>query len=467
MKVLVTGGAGFIGSHVLDRVRAGGDVPRCFDVRPSPFHRPGSVETVLGDLLDRDALSRAMEGCDAVVHLAAAADVGLVQQDPAGAEELNARGTLNVLEAARAAGVEHVVYASTIWVYSDNAGSSAHEDDQLALPSHLYTATKLAGEAYCRSYAALYGLRTTILRFGIPYGPRARPAAVVPAFVNKALAGEPLTIAGDGAQSRRFVYVEDLAEGVASALRVRNTAPGAQEGADCRVYNLVSDRDVTIRQIAEVVRDAVGDAEIVHTPARAADFGGIAVSGERAAAELGWTASTPFEEGVRRYVAWHREAAAAAAESAAAPAAAAPPAPVQRSRRLPTVQIVVPLTVAAAVLGTLVTYLLVFGTVNLDLEPGAGALTVLAVIALGAVLTLDDGHPLRSVGLYGLWLLAAVYVFTLAVPWTRHELGLTREDAVTVVLGFSGAALAVAIAIALTGFSERRQQQLTAGESEH
>ena len=299
MKVLVTGGAGFIGSHVLDRLRAAGFEPRCFDRRPSPHHDPAELDTAIGDILDPMAVGAALEGCDAVLHLAAAADVGEVVKDPAGAEALNARGTLNVLEAARDRGIGHVLYASTIWVYSDAAESFVDEDHQLALPSHLYTATKLAGEAYCRSYAALYGVRTTILRFGIPYGPRARPAAVVPAFVEKALAGEPLTIAGDGSQSRRFVYVEDLAEGAVAALR-------RDRGDDCRVYNLVSERDVTIREIAEVVRATVGDAEIVHTPARSADFGGVAVSGARAAAELGWRAQTPFEEGVRRYVEWRR-----------------------------------------------------------------------------------------------------------------------------------------------------------------
>ena len=294
MKVLVTGGAGFIGSHVLDRLAAAGFEPRCFDRRPSPHHDPDALDTVIGDILDPLALGAAMEGCDAVLHLAAAADVGEVANDPAGAEALNARGTLNVLEAARDRQIGHVLYASTIWVYSDAVERFVDEEHQLALPSHLYTATKLAGEAYCRSYAALYGVRTTILRFGIPYGPRARPAAVVPAFVEKALGGEPLTIAGDGSQSRRFVYVEDLAEGAVAALDRDGPEP-------FRVYDLVGERDVTIREIAEVVRETVGEVEIVHTPARSADFGGVAVSGARALSELGWSAQTPFEEGVRRF----------------------------------------------------------------------------------------------------------------------------------------------------------------------
>src|SRR5881227_2458264 len=133
-----------------------------------------------------------MTGCDAVIYLAAMADVNDVQADPTGADEMNARATAAVLEAARRAEIGRVIYGSTIWVYSDCPESDVDEDTRLAHPGHLYTATKLAGELYCRSYAELYGLDYTILRFGIPYGPRCRPEAVVPKFVAKALRGEPL-----------------------------------------------------------------------------------------------------------------------------------------------------------------------------------------------------------------------------------------------------------------------------------
>ena len=327
MRVLVTGGAGFIGSHVVDRLLDDGHEARVFDVLNSDDRRE-HCEIVVGDLLDPAALRAAAEGCEAVIHLAAAADVGLVAKDPSGAEALNARGTLNVLEAARATGAR-VIYASTIWVYSDVVATEVDEDTPFGLPSHLYTATKIAGEMYCRSYEKLYGVETTILRLGIPYGPRARPAAVLPIFVNKALAGEPLTIAGDGMQTRRFVYVEDLADGVVRAL--------APEAAG-RIYNLVGAEDTSVRGIAEAVRDAVGEVEITYTEGRSGDFAGASVSGERAASELGWRAQTPYAEGVRRYVAWHREHAAPRAEApppvarvaappgaeAAHPAAAAP-----------------------------------------------------------------------------------------------------------------------------------------------
>ncbi len=303
MRILVTGGSGFIGSHVVDKLIDAGHVVRIFDMVPSPFHTEQGIDTYIGDLSDSAALQDALEGIDAVLHLAAVADVDEVVLDPAWAEEVNARGTLNVLEAARVTGVPRVMYASTIWVYNGLGLAEVDEETTLALPGHLYTATKLAGEMYCTSYAELYGLKCTILRFGIPYGPRARPAAVVPAFVRRALAGEPLTIAGSGDQSRRFVYVEDLADGCVAAL-----APHAAG----RVYNLVGDEDTTVLEIAEVVGDLIGDVDILHTEARTADFTGVEVSNHRAANELGWTASTPFATGVGRFLGWyqdtHREA---------------------------------------------------------------------------------------------------------------------------------------------------------------
>jgi hypothetical protein len=130
-------------------------------------------------------------------------------------------------------------------------------------------------------------------------------AAVIPAFVNKAFKGEPLTLAGDGSQSRRFVYVEDLADGVAL---------GLADVARNRVYNLASNENVSIKQIAETVKELIGDVEIVHTEARPGDFGGKVVCSKRAERELGWTAATPFSEGVRKYVEWRRAQAAIQAD---------------------------------------------------------------------------------------------------------------------------------------------------------
>lgn len=417
MKVLVTGGAGFIGSHVVDQLRLAGHEPRIFDVRPSPYPEHHGVESVLGDLLDPAAVLAAAEGCDAIAHLAAAADVGVVLQQPREAEALNARGTLHVLEAARATGAR-VLYASTIWAYSDVVADEVDEDTPLALPSHLYTATKVAGEMYCRSYGELYGVAATILRFGIPYGPRARPAAVLPIFVGKALAGEALTIAGDGSQTRRFVYVEDVARGVVAAL---------QPVAAGRVYNLVGDEDTSVRQIADAVRDAVGAVEIVHSEGRTGDFAGAKVSGTRAAEELGWTATTPFSVGVHRYVAWHREAAAAPVPR---PAAAAG---VSLARTLPWA--VVRLAIAAfCSLG----YLEVLDAAGLHTSEES---TVAVVTAVAVACTLGS----RQVAAWVPWSIGALLLVALIVPAIAHALHLARLDVPLLVLGGASAGLVLAL----------------------
>lgn len=294
MRVLVTGGSGFIGSHVVGRLLVCGHQPRVFDLVRPARHFDERVDSVVGDILDAVTLSEAMRGCDAVVHLAAIADVGEVALDPLRADLVNARGTCVMLETARRAGIGHFAYGSTIWVYGNAPGIDPLDEDALLVPpDHFYTATKLAGELYCRSYAAMYGLEPTILRFGIPHGPGARDATVVARFVSRALAGEPLSINGDGSQVRQFVYVEDLAEGIVASL------VGTAQG---RTYNLVGEETVSVREIAGIVGDLIGEVSIVHVPGRQADLGSIQISSRRAREELGWRATTTFAEGVARYI---------------------------------------------------------------------------------------------------------------------------------------------------------------------
>ena len=299
MKVLVTGGSGFIGSHVVDKLRDKGVITFIYDL---PAMRRNNhrtdVEFIPGSILDLEGLQGALKGMDAVFHLAAVADVKDVQENPVYAEALNVRGTINVLEAARLTHVKRVIYGSTTWVYSAAQPETVDEETPLSAPTHFYTATKLAAEYYCRSYSHLYGVESTILRYGIPYGPRARDGAVVPIFVNKAFHGQPLTIAGDGSQFRKFVYVEDLAEGNVLALK-----PIAAN----KIYNLDGTERVTIKQIAECVQRLVGQVPIVTTEARPGDFSGKEVVSRKAKQELGWEPKVAFEEGVRRYIDWYKQ----------------------------------------------------------------------------------------------------------------------------------------------------------------
>ena len=310
MRVLVTGGSGFIGSHVLDVLAAAGHEPVVLDLVPSRHHPLGTYATICGDITDREVTRRAVRGCDAIIHLAAVADVNDVVADPVRADSVNAHGTEVILEAARREEVGRMVYGSTVWVYGNAEAEEATEDTPIALPAHLYTATKLAGEMYALAYNAMYGTGHTILRFGIPFGPRARPAAVVPSFVLRAQSGEPLAIAGDGRQARQFVYIEDLAAGVVAAL--------SPQGAG-RTFNLVGTERTSVREIADAVCRVVAPVPIVHVPERPADVRLGRVSGARAASELGWTPTVQFEEGLGRYVDWlaatSRSPAAAAASS--------------------------------------------------------------------------------------------------------------------------------------------------------
>jgi UDP-glucose 4-epimerase len=461
MRVLVTGGSGFIGSHVVDKLRVAGHEPVVFDLRPSPHHDPDEVPTIVGDLLDSGSLEAAMDGCDAVIHLAAAADVGIVAEQPEESERVNTRGTLVVLEAARSTGIGRVIYGSTIWAYGDsgNGNGVIDEDTLLGLPRHLYTASKVAGEMYCSSYAELYDVSCTILRFGIPYGPRARPSAVIPIFVRKALAGEPLTIAGDGSQGRRFVYVEDLAEGVVKAL---------EHAAHNRVYNLASDTTVTIRELAETVQELVGDVDIVHTPGRNGDFDGAEISSGRAERELGWRASTPLREGVSRYMAWlaadtQPEPVPApepqpSTEAAPQRAAALEPAPARRRRSLrpplgwpagvfgdgPTVAL-------ACAVATLITYVIALRTRSLDdAQTHAVGLTT-SVWTLGGLMVLQTAsvRRLRMGITWTLWLVA-LYVGLMTLHWTKQKFELAMPGVHTLILSGFGLLIALAVAWGIT-----------------
>jgi len=296
MKVLVIGGSGFIGSHIVDKLREKGVDVRIYDGIMPTFRK--DIEFYQGSILDLTSLGFAVNGIDAIFHLAAVADVKDVYNEPYYSESINVRGTLNVLEVARKANVKRIIYGSTTWVYSEANENIVNELTPLRAPSHFYTATKLASEYYCNSYSKLYGLEITILRYGIPYGPRARDGAVIPIFVKKALTGEPIIISGDGAQFRKFVYVEDLAEG--NVLALKNIAKN-------KIYNLDGTVKISIKDIAETTKKILNDVKIEYGPSRVGDFSGKEVSSELAEKELGWIPKTSFEEGLRKYINWYKE----------------------------------------------------------------------------------------------------------------------------------------------------------------
>lgn len=301
MRTVVTGGCGFIGSHVVNRLVAAGHEVSVVDNslrRASP-----DVDYRRSDISDVDALTSAFEGADAVFHLAAVSDVDKAAKDPVGTFDVNVGGTAKVLEAARRAGVSRTLLASTVWVYGATPGEGQIPEEACFDPqavSHVYTASKLAAEMTVHSYHELYGMEYTILRYGIPYGPGMRDELVVAKFIRQALAGQPLTIAGDGLQYRNYLYVEDLADAHALALR-----PDAAN----QVIALEGAEPVSIRHIAESLRELIGSLSVTYGEKRAGDFAGRAVDAWKAAGLLGWKPETPFTEGLKRCVEWYQEGA--------------------------------------------------------------------------------------------------------------------------------------------------------------
>jgi UDP-glucose 4-epimerase len=302
MRIAVTGGAGFIGAHVVDRLLDAGHRVLSLDLDGRRTDPRADHRTV--DVLDLDALTAALTGCDVVFHIAGMSNVDFAFADPVSTVRLNVEGTGNVCEAARRSAVRRVVFASTVWVYGAVADlgtgepAALTEDSEITLSraGHVYTSTKLAAELLLHSYQQTYGLPFTILRYGIPYGPGMRDELVLARFVQKALAGAPLTVAGDGRQFRNYVFVRDLADAHVRAL---------SDAAENATIALEGSERVSVLDMAEAVRDHFPGTEIEHVPARPGDFRGREVSAERAAELLGWRAVTPFREGVRQYVEWY------------------------------------------------------------------------------------------------------------------------------------------------------------------
>ncbi|MBI2866130.1 MAG: NAD-dependent epimerase/dehydratase family protein [Chloroflexi bacterium] len=298
MNVGVIGGSGFIGSHLVDKLLGAGHEVTVFDIKRP--HRP-DVPHIHIEITDLPKTAVALTGSyDAVYLLAAVADVNDVHRNPVEASQINIMGVANVLEAARRNNIGRVILASTVWVYGLTAQGDSSEDAPIHLgkADHIYTSQKAAAELLCHSYHTMYGQEFTILRYGIPYGPRARGGTVLATFVQRAFAGQPLTIFGEGKQGRAFVYVEDLAEGNVAAL---------QPVAQGQTYNLEGKRMVSVREVAETVRNIMGNVTIEYKEARASDFTGRLASGDKARQELGWEPRVDFEEGARKYVQWYQE----------------------------------------------------------------------------------------------------------------------------------------------------------------
>jgi len=297
MKIAVTGGSGFIASHVVDHLREDGNEVVVIDHRVRPHREDVQFEDI--DILNLSALIQATRGCDYVFHLAAVSNVNYAHKYPVYTVDLNINGTANVLEAARLNEIRRVLFASTVWVYTGTRGNGQlNEEEPFHLPDagHIYTTSKIASEMIIHNYWQLYRQPFTILRYGIPYGPRMREELVIPIFIRKALRGEPIVIQGDGDQYRNYVYIDDLARAHLLALSPR---------AENEVYNLEGSEKITIRDVAHTINKVLGGGvRIEHVPARPGDYAGKEVSARKILKELEWKPEVGFEEGVRRTVEW-------------------------------------------------------------------------------------------------------------------------------------------------------------------
>jgi UDP-glucose 4-epimerase len=299
-KVVVTGGSGFIGSHVVDALADAGHHVTVVDHRVRPHRSDVGFEDV--DLMDLSSVLAATKGAEHIFHLAAVANVNYAYKYPVYSTALNVMGTTHILEAARINEAQRVYLASTVWVYNGAPdGKPADETVPFYLEGagHIYTSTKMAAEMVCHNYSQLYKVPFTILRYGIPYGPRMREELLIPIFIKKALSGQPLTISGRGEQYRNFVFVRDMAE--AHVLAMKDKAAN-------QTYNLEGTRKVTVLEVAEGIKKVLGDdVQLEFVPARPGDFGGKEVTATKARQELDWYPTVSFEEGLRRTVDWFRQ----------------------------------------------------------------------------------------------------------------------------------------------------------------
>ncbi|MEB3221138.1 MAG: GDP-mannose 4,6-dehydratase [Candidatus Sericytochromatia bacterium] len=311
--ILVTGGAGFIGSHLVDALLAAGERVVVLDdfndfydpavkrANVAPHLADPAFALVEGDLRDPAAIARCFDahGPDRVVHLAARAGVRPSLDAPLLYQEVNVTATLHLLEACRRHGVRKLVFGSSSSVYGENAKVPFSEADPIPGPISPYAATKAAGELLCHTYSHLYGLPTVCLRFFTVYGPRQRPDLAIHKFARLIEAGQPLPVFGDGSTERDYTYVDDIVAGIRAAL--------AYDATRYEVINLGNCRTIALTALITGLERALGrEAVLDRRPLQPGDVPRTCADVEKAARLLGYAPQTPFEAGLASFVAWLR-----------------------------------------------------------------------------------------------------------------------------------------------------------------
>ncbi|GAB3330852.1 NAD-dependent epimerase [Marilutibacter aestuarii] len=331
MRVLVTGAAGFIGSHLSQRLLARGDEVMGYD-NVNDYYDPALKEArlarlqgqagfrfVRAGLEDRAAMERAFSDFrpHRVVNLAAQAGVRYSLENPQAYIDSNVVGFVNILEACRHHGVEHLVYASSSSVYGANTKLPFAVDDSVDHPVSLYAATKKSNELMAHTYSHLFGLPTTGLRFFTVYGPWGRPDMALFLFTRNILAGKPIDVFNHGHHRRDFTYIDDIVEGIVRTLDhvpvadpsydFGQTTPAAS-AAPYRLYNIGSDRPIELMRYIELIEQHLGTkAQCNMLPLQPGDVPESHADVAALRADVGYAPSTPVEEGIRRFVAWYRD----------------------------------------------------------------------------------------------------------------------------------------------------------------
>jgi UDP-glucuronate 4-epimerase len=319
MNILVTGGAGFIGSHTCERLLAEGRVVTILDdlndfyspadklANLAAIQRRGPAVFHQGDITDEALVTSVFERArpDAVIHLAARAGVRPSLEQPLLYERTNVQGTLTLLEACRRFGVPKFVFGSSSSIYGIANQVPFSEEDSVNLPISPYAATKIAGEKIAYTYSHLYGLRVSCLRFFTVFGPRQRPDLAIRKFTTMIDKGEPIPVFGDGSSGRDYTFVDDIVEGILAALRYE----GAYDA-----FNLGNSHPVQLIKLIEIIERALGrKAEIRWHPQQPGDVPITYADISKARRLLGFQPRTPLEEGIGKFVDWYRRAGAEAA----------------------------------------------------------------------------------------------------------------------------------------------------------
>jgi len=298
MKILVTGGSGFIGSHIVDALLEKGHQVKIYDVDAPRYNQ--ECDYIKADVLDLNRLIQESKDYDVIYHLAAEADVNRFFNSPYYSNLITSCSTINVLEAARINNISRVLLASTEWVYGSPKGNEdeiiTEETSITNNPDHIYTSSKISAEMFCKNYKRLYGVNYTIMRFGIPFGERARESTVTPIFLNRILNDEEITIHGDGSQTRQFIYVKELAKGCVACLH---------KNAENQIINLEGKERISVLDIVRNLEDILKKkARIKFIEDRAGQFKGRLISGEKAKRLLGWEPEISYNDALRNYVKW-------------------------------------------------------------------------------------------------------------------------------------------------------------------